>query len=216
MSFAYPQQPPSLSQRAGRRTGIAFRCGLTFLVAIWVGWFAELATGGYLMMYGIHPWDLSSWWGVFTSPFLHASWEHILANTVPGTIFAFLIGLSGRRAFWEVTFIVMILGGICVWLFGGVGNNVVGASGLIYGYLAYLVVRGFWNKSWWQLLLGVGLGFSYSGLVYGMLPTVGQNISWQAHLFGALAGVVAAATITSDDEPKQLPSTPTTFGTLPR
>ena len=119
---------------------------------------------------------------------------------MPGAIFAFLIGYSGHRVFWETTAFVVLIGGVGTWVLGGPGTNHVGASMLVYGWLAYLLVRGIFNKSLSQIALGVLLGVLYSGLLWGMLP-VTPGVSWQAHLFGAVGGVAAGVLITSDDPP---------------
>lgn len=208
-------QPPAQSGRrppAGRRqpvlsrtsrlgTGVAYALG--YVVLIWAVHLVNLLFfGGTLNFFGIHPLDLSSLWGILTSPLLHANFSHLISNTVPGAVFAFLIGVSGHRVFWEVTAIVVLFGGAGVWLFGGIGTNHIGASGLVYGWLGYLLVRGIFNRSLSQVALGVILGFMYSGLVWGVLPGV-PGVSWQAHLFGALGGVGAGMFITSDD-PKAL------------
>jgi len=140
----------------------------------------------------------SALWGIVTSPLLHGSFSHLIGNTVPGFIFSFLIGMSGKRVFWEVTIIAGLIGGIGTWIFGGIGTNHIGASGLIYGWLGYLIVRGIFNKDIKQFLLGVVLAFIYSGLFWGLLPTQ-IGVSWQGHLFGALGGIGAGAFITSDD-----------------
>ena len=83
-------------------------------------------------------------------------------------------------------------------MFGGIGTNHIGASGIIYGWLAYLIVRGIFNKSLGQIVLGVALAFTYSGLIWGVLPT-DPSVSWQGHLFGALAGILCGIFLTSDD-----------------
>ncbi|WP_460490590.1 rhomboid family intramembrane serine protease [Corynebacterium nasicanis] len=144
---------------------------------------------------------MSSLWHILTSPLLHANMEHLLSNTLPGAIFSFLIGMSRARVWWEVTGIVVVLGGLGVWLLGGVGSNHIGASGLVYGWLGYLLVRGIFNRSLLQVLIGVILGVTYSGLIWGVLPGV-PGVSWQAHLFGAVGGVAAGMFITSDDPPE--------------
>ncbi|MFS0469668.1 rhomboid family intramembrane serine protease, partial [Corynebacterium striatum] len=115
--------------------------------------------------------------------------------------FCFLIGLSGRKAWWEVTIITVLVAGIGTWLLGGPGTSHIGASSLVYGWLAYLIIRGLFNRSFSQTALGVVLGFAYSGLVWGVLP-VYEGVSWQGHLFGAIGGVIAGMTITSDDPVK--------------
>ncbi|UIZ93407.1 rhomboid family intramembrane serine protease [Corynebacterium sp. CNCTC7651] len=185
---------------AQRNTGLRFAAG--YVIAIWVVYLVNLFVfQGNLLFFGIHPLEISSLPFIFTSPLLHGSFEHILSNTVPGAIFAFLVGYSGKRVFWEVTTFVVVIGGLGTWLVGGIGTNHIGASGLVYGWLAYLVVRGFFNRSGSQITLGLTLGFFYSGLIWGVLPGT-PGVSWQAHLFGAIGGIIAAMVITSDDPPQ--------------
>lgn len=206
----FPLQPMSGGKapaRQPKRQPSRFRTGLTYafayVVVIWAVHLINLALGQNLSAFGIHPLDLSSIWHIFTSPLLHANFEHLISNTVPGAIFCFLIGLSGHRVFWEVTTITMLVAGVGTWLFGGIGTNHIGASGMVYGWLAYLIIRGIFNRSLRQILLGVALGFMYSGLVWGVLPGT-PGISWQAHLFGAVGGLGAGVFITSDDpKPKK-------------
>jgi membrane associated rhomboid family serine protease len=81
--------------------------------------------------------------------------------------------------------------GVVVWLIGGF-NVTVGASGLVFGLFAFLLVRGFFNRNWWQILLSAVLFMAYGGILFGVLPTVAGFVSWQAHLGGALGGVAAA------------------------
>ncbi|PXY08164.1 rhomboid family intramembrane serine protease [Corynebacterium striatum] len=187
--------------RGGRiRTGISLAVG--FLVLEWLVQITNfLIFGGALSNYGIRPLDFNGIWGIFTAPLLHANFEHLIGNSVPGAIFCFLIGLSGRKAWWEVTIITVLVAGIGTWLLGGPGTSHIGASSLVYGWLAYLIIRGLFNRSFSQTALGVVLGFAYSGLVWGVLP-VYEGVSWQGHLFGAIGGVIAGMTITSDDPVK--------------
>ena len=192
-------QPRPQKRRGGFHTGLTYAA--LYVIAIWAVHIINLLLfGGNLIFFGIHPLDLSSIWGIFTSPLLHADFSHLISNTVPGAIFAFLIGHSGSRVFWEVTAWVVLVGGVGVWFFGGVGTNHIGASGLVYGWLGYLLVRGFFNRSLSQIILGITLGIIYSGLMWGLLPGT-PGMSWQAHLFGAVGGVLAGMIITSDDPP---------------
>lgn len=193
-----PKQPSKRKQQ--RNTGLRFAAG--YVIVIWAVFLINLiAFNGNLLYFGIHPLEVTSLPFVFTSPLLHGSLEHIISNTIPGAIFAYLVGYSGKRVFWEVTAFVVLIGGIGTWIFGGIGTNHIGASGLVYGWLAYLIVRGFFNRSGSQITLGVILGFLYSGLIWGLLPGT-PGVSWQAHLFGAIGGIVAAMIITSDDPPE--------------
>ena len=201
--FGQPQynQTPGTKRvskrRAQRQTGLKLAGG--FLATIWVVFILELVFP-WLQAFGIHPLDVSSLPFIFTSPLLHANLEHIISNSIPGAIFAFLVGYSGKRVFWEVTTFVVIIGGLGTWLLGGVGTNHIGASGLVYGWLAYLIIRGFFNRSISQIITGLILGFFYSGLIFGLLPGT-EGVSWQAHLFGTIGGLVAGMVITSDDPP---------------
>lgn len=193
--------PSNGKQKRRSRTKLGLMYAAGYIVLIWAVHLINLIVfGGTLVYFGIHPLEPSSLPFIFTSPILHVNFEHLISNTVPGAIFAFLIGYSGHRVFWEVTFFVVTIGGLGTWLLGGPGTNHVGASMLVYGWLAYLVVRGIFNRSASQIALGVLLGLMYSGLVWGMLP-VTPGVSWQAHLFGAVGGAAAGVMITSDDPP---------------
>ena len=197
--YNQPRGTKRVSKRkAQRQTGLKLAGG--FLATIWIVFILELVFP-WLQAFGIHPLDVSSLPLIFTSPLLHANLEHIISNSLTGALFAYLIGYSGKRVFWEVTTFVVIIGGLGTWLLGGVGTNHIGASGLVYGWLAYLIVRGFFNRSISQIITGLILGFFYSGLIFGLLPGT-EGVSWQAHLFGAIGGIVASMVITSDDPPQ--------------
>lgn len=194
-------QPPAPVPQTPRRRGgikVGLRIATGFVIVIWAVFIVTYLTGGCLANFGIHPLDPSSLPFILTSPLLHANLSHIISNTMAGAVFAFLVGCSGRRVFWEVTLICTVVGGFGTWVFGGIGTNHIGASGIIYGWLAYLIVRGIFNKSLGQIVLGVALAFTYSGLIWGVLPT-DPSVSWQGHLFGALAGILCGIFLTSDD-----------------
>jgi len=128
---------------------------------------------------------------MFTFPLLHASMNHLLSNALPLIIFGFLVFLSGLRVFLTALALSWLGSGLAVWLIGDVGVT-VGASGLVFGLFAFLLVRGFFNHSWRQILLAVVLFMAYGSLLLGVLPFVAGYISWQAHLGGAAGGVAAA------------------------
>nr|WP_290343367.1 rhomboid family intramembrane serine protease [Corynebacterium auris] len=183
-----------------RGTGLRYAVG--YLVVIWAVFLINFVFfGGLLNAFGIHPLDITGLPGILFAPLLHADLSHIVSNSVPGAIFCFLIGYSGSKVFWEVTAFAWIIAGVGTWLFGGVGTNHIGASSLVYGWLTYLIIRGIFNRSLAQILLGVILGFFYSGLIWGVLP-INPGVSWQGHLFGAIGGLIAGMTITSDDPPE--------------
>jgi membrane associated rhomboid family serine protease len=139
---------------------------------------------------GIQPRTLSGLDGVIWAPLLHAGWPHLIANTIPVLVFGFLAMAGGLGQWIAVTATIWILGGLGVWLTGPAGVT-IGASGLAFGWLAYLLVRGLFNRSFGQLAIALVLLFLWGGMLWGLLPG-NPGISWQGHLFGALAGILAA------------------------
>jgi len=143
---------------------------------------------------GVTPRSLDGLSGVLWAPLLHSGFTHLGANAVPLGVLGFLVALGGLRRAVVVTAAVWLIGGLGVWVFGATGTVHLGASVLVFGWLAYLLVRGVFNANFGQILLGVLLGVVYGGVLWGVLP--GQaGISWEGHLFGALGGVAAAAVL---------------------
>jgi membrane associated rhomboid family serine protease len=141
--------------------------------------------------FGLRPRSLDGLLDIFTFPLLHASLNHLLSNTLPLVIFGFLVFLSGLRVFLTALAFSWLGSGLTVWLIGD-GGITVGSSGLVFGLFAFLLVRGFFNRSWGQILLSIVLFMAYGSILLGALPIVAGYISWQAHLGGAAGGVIAA------------------------
>ena len=160
------------------------------VVLLWAVAFANLLTGHHLNTWGILPRTLSGLRGIPLSPFLHANLGHLLVNTVPFLVLGGLVALQGRRAFLSVSLIVILCGGIALWLFGRTAYH-IGASGLIFGYFGYLVARAWYDRSLPSILIALATLFFYGGLIWGVLPTT-TYISWEGHLFGLLAGILSA------------------------
>lgn len=147
---------------------------------------------------GIMPRSLSGLDGIIWAPLLHGPWSHLVSNTVPVLVFAFLAMASGIGRWVAVTATIWLLGGFGVWLVGASATH-IGASGLAFGWLAYLLVRGIFNRSLGQLAVAGVLMVIWGGMLWGVLP--GQaGVSWEGHLFGALAGVLAAWVIAKTDK----------------
>ncbi|WP_211877589.1 rhomboid family intramembrane serine protease [Pseudarthrobacter albicanus] len=140
--------------------------------------------------FGLRPRSLDGILDILTFPLLHANLAHLLSNTLPLIIFGFLVFLSGLRVFVTALASSWLGSGAVVWLIGL--NVTVGASGLVFGLFAFLLVRGFINRNWWQILLSVVLFMAYGSILFGVLPSVASFVSWQAHLGGAIGGVAAA------------------------
>jgi membrane associated rhomboid family serine protease len=141
--------------------------------------------------FGLRPRSADGLLDILTFPLLHANLNHLLSNALPLIVFGFLVFLSGVRVFLTALGFSWLGSGLTVWLIGD-GGITVGASGLVFGLFAFLLVRGFFNHSWRQILLAVVLFMVYGSILLGVLPIMGSYISWQAHLGGAAGGVVAA------------------------
>lgn len=174
---------------------------VSFVVLLWLIELFDALTGHRLDNNGIRPLESGGLTGILLAPLLHANWEHLIANTGPALVLGFLMTLAGLSRFIYATAIIWILGGLGTWLIGNVGaprydgvaveTNHIGASGLIFGWLAFLVVFGFFTRKIWEIVVGVVVLFIYGSILLGVLPgTLG--VSWQGHLSGAVAGVLAA------------------------
>jgi membrane associated rhomboid family serine protease len=169
-------------------------------------WLVEIVNwiDGYgLNRDGIYARSLSHLWGIFTAPFIHANFApHLLDNTIPFVFMGVIIALRGARQVAIVTLIVIVLGGLGTWLTGPANVPTIGASGVVFGYATYLLTRGLFNHSLFELLTGGIVGVIWGGaLLSSLVPHTG--ISWQGHLCGGLAGVVAAYVLSRQD-PRRL------------
>ncbi len=144
-----------------------------------------------LDQYGIRPRTERGLWGILASPFLHGGFDHLIGNSVPFLILGWLTMFRERWHFALVTVMAMLLGGLGVWTFGATGSVHIGASGVIFGYLGFLLLSGFFERRFGAILVSLGVGVAHGGLVWGVLPSR-PGISWEGHLFGFLAGILAA------------------------
>jgi membrane associated rhomboid family serine protease len=156
---------------------------------------------------GIIPRRVSGLDGVLFSPFLHDGWDHLYGNAVPLILVGTFALAGGTRRFIWSTFVIMLVSGLGVWFVGSPNTVVVGASGVIFGYLGLLVTRGLVEHSWWNLFVAAFIGLLYWYQLYNILPT-DQRISWQGHLLGLLGGILAAI-LFRRRRPKPAPTTTT-------
>jgi membrane associated rhomboid family serine protease len=181
-------------------TATANRIGVlsaSFSMALLVGllWLLEgvdQASGNALDRYGIEPRSGQGLFEMFTAPFLHVGWAHLAANTVPFFILGVIVLLDGWRRWAAVTLWIVVCSGATVWLIAPAGSVTLGASGVVFGWLTYLLARGLYTRAPGQVAIGVVLLLFYGGLLLGVLPT-DSGVSWQAHLGGAIGGVIAAS-----------------------
>ncbi len=177
--------------------------GFVFVGAmVIVMWVVEVldAAGAHLDANGIHPRDPGTLPDIAFAPFLHAGWGHLIGNTIPFLILGGAIALSGLARTAAVTVLVAAIGGLGTWLIGPAHTNHIGASGLVFGFAAYLIARGLFSRNPIHLVAGVGVIAVYGAtLAFSLVPHPG--ISWQGHLFGAVGGIVAARVLNRKRRP---------------
>jgi membrane associated rhomboid family serine protease len=184
----------SLGQQLKNNTYWIFGFALLF----WGVEIVNLLLGHRLNVLGIRPRTISGLPGILFSPFLHQGIGHVLLNTLPFIILGWLVIIHGTRLFLEVSAFTILLSGAGVWLLGRPGQH-VGASGLIFGFFGFLVGRAWYERS----LLSIGIALFtiilYGGMLWGVLPIHGR-LSWEGHLFGLVAGILAARLLSPGED----------------
>ncbi len=178
-----------MNERSARTNGL-----LAVAVMVAIMWLLELVdviAGHRLDAYGIEPRSAEGLPEVVSAPFLHLGFAHLVSNTVPFAVMGAAIALGGAVRVLLVTAIVTLVSGLGVWLIAPAGTTTLGASGLVFGYATYLLLRGVFNRSLLEIAIGLVVGAVWgTALLGGLLPQ--EGISWQAHFFGAVGGVIAA------------------------
>lgn len=163
---------------------------------------------------GIVPRDPARLEGILFAPFLHVSWLHVYANSVPLLLTGTFVLAGGAKRFAWVTIFIAVVSGLGVWFIAPPDTVTVGASAVIFGYIGYLFMRGIVERTWWTLAVALLVGLLYGWQVSGVLPG-DKAVSWQGHLFGLIGGLIAAflfrgrrprpePTTLSDDLPRTL------------
>ena len=180
---------------------------LIFVAVIWVVYLVNsLLFDGSLNRYGLSPMALPYRWlsefepslpylagslrGILLSPLLHGSFSHLMSNTFPLLLLGGFVAIRGAKTLIGVSLLVIVLGGLLVWIVGRPAVH-IGASGLVFGYFGFLVAQGWYERSIVSIVVAVGVLLLYGGIIFGVLPQSGF-ISWEGHLFGLIAGVLAA------------------------
>ncbi len=159
--------------------------------ALWVTFAAIAVSGGALLSLGIVPRTQAGLLGIAAAPLLHANLDHLLANTASFAVLGWLVMLRDPRHFWHVTLVSMLTAGLMQWLLGAPGSVHVGASGVIFGFLAFLMLSGWYARTLGSVLLSVVVTAAWGGLVWGVLPSA-PGVSWQGHLGGFVGGALVA------------------------
>jgi membrane associated rhomboid family serine protease len=149
---------------------------------------------GSLDNYGIKPRQSIGLTGILLAPFLHGGFGHLIANTIPFITLGWLTMIQETSDFYIVSLISAVVGGMGVWIFGAPNSVHIGASILIYGYLGFLLLRGYFQKNMPSIALSLFVAIVYGSLLWGVFPSR-IGISWQGHLFGFIGGAIAAKMI---------------------
>lgn len=163
---------------------------LFFLFAIW----AVHSISTFLMIdldhYGVRPRQIEGLRGIFFSPFIHADWGHLISNSTPLFVLSAMVLFFYRRVAIPAFVVIYLLSGAAVWVFARPAHH-IGASGFVYGLVAFVFWNGVFRKNIKSIALALIVVFYYGSLIFGVLP-LNPQISWEGHLFGALAGVLAS------------------------
>jgi membrane associated rhomboid family serine protease len=171
----------------------------TAMIAVHV---IDLFLGGFLKSFGINPRELDSIYTIFTAPWLHGDFGHLGSNLALFVIFASLCLLNGIRYFTKASILIIAFGGAMLWLFGREANH-IGASGWIFGLWSLTIALAWFDRSFRNIAISLGVVFFYGSLAFGVLP-MQSHVSFEGHFFGALAGVIAAFALSK--QPRLAPS----------
>lgn len=161
-----------------------------FVLLLWGIEIANIVMQHRLNLYGIVPRNIVGLRGIIFSPFLHGGLIHLIMNSVPMLVLGGFVAARGKKDFFEATIFIILLGGLGTWIIGRPAVH-IGASGLVFGYLGFLLSVGYYERTLSSIITAVIVFFLYGGMIWGILPTM-PFISWEGHLCGLMAGGVAA------------------------
>ena len=194
LSSSRIDRAPSLPDRATSVTRALKAQALVLggtLAVFWAVFVVNTLLGGALLRFGVIPRTTVGLRGILFAPFLHGSLNHIVANSIPFLVLGWMVMLRDESHFIPVTIAGMVGSGLMAWLFGAPGTVHIGASRVIFGYQGFLMLTGWYTRSFVSILLSVIVTLLWGTLVLGMMPTI-PGVSWQAHVGGFLGGVFAA------------------------
>ena len=171
------------------------------IVSIAIFWAVEILDfsifNGGLDRYGIQPHNIVGLRGIMFAPFLHGGFGHLIANTIPFLTLGWLTMIQKPSDFYVASIMSILVGGIGVWIFGSPNSVHIGASILIYGYLGFLLLRGYFQKNFPSIALSIFVAIAYGSFIWGVFPSQ-IGVSWQGHLFGFIGGAIAAKMVAQE------------------
>lgn len=190
MHLDKPDPRITTSPRAKRSFKLALKTALWFTVSLWLILLIDAVLGLDLNHYGLRPRHLQGLSGIFTAPLLHSGAEHLFSNTLPLLISLSTLLYLYPRSAMRVIPCIWMGSGLLAWVIGRESLH-FGASGLVYGMLAYVFVGGILRMDMRSVAVSVMVWFLYGSMIWGVLP-IRPDMSWELHLSGAILGVVMA------------------------
>ncbi len=176
----------------------SFIFALMIVAAMWAVFIVNLLVPIDFNQFGIIPRTVEGIKGILFAPFLHANLAHIVSNTIPMLILTTVLFLFYRNIAVRVLLLSTVMGGTLVWFFGRNAYH-IGASGVIFALVAFLIASGIFRRQVKALLIAIVIFVFYGGVVWGILPTQ-QGVSWESHLFGFLSGIALAYLFKDSDK----------------
>ena len=165
------------------------------IISIAIFWVVEILDifvfQGSLDRYGVQPQSVTGLRGIIFAPFLHGGLGHLMANTIPFITLGWLTMIQDINDFYIASIMSAVIGGLGVWIFGSPDSVHIGASILIYGYLGFLLLRGYFQHNFPSIALSIFVAIAYGSFIRGVFPSQ-FGVSWQGHLFGFIGGAIAA------------------------
>ncbi len=155
--------------------------------------------GGFFKSFGIQPRQIGTAYTIFTAPWVHSNLGHLGSNLPAFAVLASLCLLNGTRYFFKASAIIIGIGGALVWVFGRDANH-IGASGWLFGLWSMAIAWAWFDRSYRNVVIALLVAFFYGSMIFGVLPTQ-SYISFESHLFGAIAGVIAASLLSKKPKP---------------
>jgi len=185
---------PNLTTPPPKKTWLDFipasiRGLLGVVIFVWLLECVDLLPWLHLDSYGVRPREIFGLIGILLMPFLHGDFTHLLSNTFPFLILGWIVRNAEQEKFILATTVIILLGGIGTWLIGREHSVHIGASGLVYGYFGYVMIRACMERNLKWIFTGLLVGIFYGSMIMGILPNYQQNISWEGHLCGMAAGI---------------------------
>ncbi len=167
---------------------LSLRGLLAAVTFVWGLEILDLLPAINLDAFGVRPRSILGLIGIPLMPFLHGDFSHLLSNTFPFLVLGWIVLRAEKENFIVATVTIILLCGIGTWLIGRNNSVHIGASGLVYGYFGYVMVRAFMERNLAWIVTGIVVGFFYGSMIFGALPVYNQEISWEGHLCGMAAG----------------------------